>query len=278
MSMWRYFSENAANAAFAAKEEAVRRLSMYVSTEHLLLGICAIECSAVEVLRKLGATPEQVLRAIEEQMTPGENRDGEVTLTPRAKRAIDLAYSEVFRLRHGYVGTEHLLLGLLRERDGLAGRALEKLGISLEVARRTVEETPLSNERRQMPPLIRTAPPYASKEGVQVTAGHLAFMVPKQRLDLWVVLLLSDPTPKIQRALARLDLSCDDLRYALEQELLRSPWDRRQPDPVLEMNDGSHAIDIFRSAALCPTSLIHNVFSALHKSDDEIAIAFGDSS
>lgn len=111
-----------------------------MSTEHLLLGLVRESDSvAARVLERLGVTLTKIRSEVEKQLPKSDARPSqEMTLTPRAKRVIDLAYDEARNLNNNYIGTEHLLLGLIREGDGLAGRVLMKLGIELDRARREV--------------------------------------------------------------------------------------------------------------------------------------------
>ncbi len=125
---------------FYAQEEAQKFGEGYVSTEHLLLGLVRESDSvAARVLEKLGVSLNRIRAEVEKQLPRGDARPAQdMTLTPRAKRVIDLAYDEARNLNNNYIGTEHLLLGLIREGDGLAGRVLAKLGVELEKARREV--------------------------------------------------------------------------------------------------------------------------------------------
>ncbi|MCG9894480.1 MAG: ATP-dependent Clp protease ATP-binding subunit, partial [Fimbriimonadaceae bacterium] len=138
--MWQRFTERARKVVFYAQTEAQRFGEGYVSTEHLLLGLVHESDSvAARVLERLGVSLAKIRSEVENQLPKSDNRSNqEMTLTPRAKRVIDLAYDEARNLNNNYIGTEHLLLGLIREGDGLAGRVLAKLGIELEKARREV--------------------------------------------------------------------------------------------------------------------------------------------
>jgi ATP-dependent Clp protease ATP-binding subunit ClpC len=138
--MWQRFTERARKVVFYAQEEAQRFGEGYVSTEHLLLGLVRESDSvAARVLEKLGVNLSRIRAEVEKQLPRGDARPSQdMTLTPRAKRVIDLAYDEARNLNNNYIGTEHLLLGLIREGDGLAGRVLAKLGVELEKARREV--------------------------------------------------------------------------------------------------------------------------------------------
>lgn len=138
--MWQRFTERARKVVFYAQEEAQKFGEGYVSTEHLLLGLVRESDSvAARVLEKLGVSLSRIRAEVEKQLPRGDARPSQdMTLTPRAKRVIDLAYDEARNLNNNYIGTEHLLLGLIREGDGLAGRVLAKLGVELEKARREV--------------------------------------------------------------------------------------------------------------------------------------------
>lgn len=138
--MWQRFTERARRVVFFAQEEAGRLGENYVSTEHLLLGLVRENDSvAARILDRMGVSLGRIRSEIERQVTKGDGRLGQdMQLTPRAKRVIDLAYDEARQLSNNYIGTEHLLLGLIREGEGLAGRVLAKLSVELERTRREV--------------------------------------------------------------------------------------------------------------------------------------------
>ena len=138
--MWQRFTERARRVVFFAQEEAARLGENYVGTEHFLLGLVRESDSvAARILDRLGVLPEDVRADIQRQVKRGKGSLGQdIQLTPRAKRVIDLAYEEARQLNNNYIGTEHLLLGLIREGDGLAARVLVKLGADLEATRREV--------------------------------------------------------------------------------------------------------------------------------------------
>ena len=136
--MWQRFTERARRVVFFAQEEAGRLGENYVSSEHLLLGLVREGDSvAARILDRMGVSLGRIRSEIERQVTQGDGRLGQdMQLTPRAKRIIDLAYDEARQLNNNYIGTEHMLLGLIREGEGLAGRVLAKLGVELERTRR----------------------------------------------------------------------------------------------------------------------------------------------
>src|SRR5205085_4247728 len=110
----------------------------YIGTEHLLLGLVREgEGVATKVLTKLGVELNRVRSRVEFIIGRGDRIVlGEIGLTPRAKKVIELAVDEARRMNHHYIGTEHLLLGLLREGEGIGAGVLESLGVRLERARR----------------------------------------------------------------------------------------------------------------------------------------------
>ena len=132
------FTDRVRKVLAMAREEAVRLQHDYVGTEHILLGLIREgDGVAAEVLRSLAADLDELLRLVEENVRPGKASAsiGELPYTTRAKKVLEYAMAEARELNHSYVGTEHLLLGLLREEKGLAAKVLGELGIGLEEAR-----------------------------------------------------------------------------------------------------------------------------------------------
>ena len=138
--MWQRFTERARKVVFHAQEEAGRLGENYVSTEHLLLGLVREnDTMAARVLDRLGISLGRIRSEIERQVAHGQGRLGQdMLLTPCAKRVIDIAYDEARQLNNNYIGTEHLLLGLIREGEGLAGKVLAILGADLDRSRHEV--------------------------------------------------------------------------------------------------------------------------------------------
>jgi ornithine carbamoyltransferase len=148
--MWQRFTERARRVVFFAQEEAARLGENYVGTEHLLLGLVRESDSvAARILDRMGVPLGRLREDIERQVTRGAGSLGQdMQLTPRAKRVIDLAYEEARQLNNNYIGTEHILLGLIREGDGLAARVLVKQGADLERTRREVYEMQEGDPKR----------------------------------------------------------------------------------------------------------------------------------
>ncbi|MBE3556201.1 MAG: ATP-dependent Clp protease ATP-binding subunit [Firmicutes bacterium] len=137
--MWSRFTERAQRVIQLAQEEAVRMGHPNVGTEHILLGLVREgEGIAARALQNLGVTPEKVRREVENLVGVGHEQPAMIGFTPRMKKAIELAIDEARRLGHNYIGTEHLLLGLLREEEGVAAQVLTNLGVSLPAARQQV--------------------------------------------------------------------------------------------------------------------------------------------
>ncbi len=131
------FTKRARNVLNLAQEEAQRLQHNYIGTEHLLLGLIREgEGVAAKVLNNLGIDLDKARSSVESIIGRG-NRvvTGEIGLTPRAKKVIALAVDEARRLHHHYLGTEHLLLGLVREGQGIGAGVLESLGVNLEKVR-----------------------------------------------------------------------------------------------------------------------------------------------
>ena len=134
------FTDRARKVLTLAQDEAQRFNHNYIGTEHLLLGLVREgEGVAAKVLENLSVELAKVRQAVEFIIGRGERPVlGEIGLTPRAKKVIELAIDEARRLGHNYIGTEHLLLGLVREEGGIASGVLESLGVSLDKVRHEV--------------------------------------------------------------------------------------------------------------------------------------------
>jgi ATP-dependent Clp protease ATP-binding subunit ClpC len=138
--MFERFTERARRVIILAQEEAKRLNHSAVGTEHILLGIIREgEGVASKVLESLTISPDRVRAEIEGAIGRGERAPHEeVAFTPRAKKVLELALDEARRLGHNYIGTEHLLLGLIREGEGVAARVLEAMGADLDRVRAQV--------------------------------------------------------------------------------------------------------------------------------------------
>jgi len=141
--MFNRFTERARKVIILAKEEARRFNHDYIGTEHILLGLIREgEGVAAAVLEKLGISLENIRLEIEKLVQPGPTTQiiGDIPFTPRAKKALELAAEEARSLGHNYIGTEHILLGLIREGEGMASQVLLNLGLDLNRVRNEVLE------------------------------------------------------------------------------------------------------------------------------------------
>ena len=222
--MWQRFSERARKAVFFAQEEAQNSGEGYVSSEHLLLGVLREgDSTASRILEALGVSPNRVRVEVEKEMPKGEPKPGQdMTLTPRAKRVIDLAYEEARGLNHNYIGTEHLLLGLIREGQGLAARVLQQLGVDVDRVRAAIRAMP---DRTYDQPRNPTAPPVDPWEGFEDDARGavvLAGAAALGRGQIWIspehVLLglLDLPECAAVQALRNLGVDLERLRAETE--------------------------------------------------------------
>ncbi|MBU9720254.1 MULTISPECIES: ATP-dependent protease ATP-binding subunit ClpC [Bacillaceae] len=137
--MFGRFTERAQKVLALAQEEAVRLGHNNIGTEHILLGLVREgEGIAAKALVALGLNPEKIQTEVENLIGRGGENSKQVHYTPRAKKVIELSMDEARKLGHSYVGTEHILLGLIREGEGVAARVLNNLGVSLNKARQQV--------------------------------------------------------------------------------------------------------------------------------------------
>jgi ATP-dependent Clp protease ATP-binding subunit ClpC len=195
------FTERARKVLTLAQEEAQRFNHNYIGTEHLLLGLVREgDGVAAKVLANLGVELTKVRSAVEFIIGRGDRTvTGDIGLTPRAKKVIELAVDEARRLNHHYIGTEHLLLGLVREGEGIAAGVLESLGVSLDKVRNQIihvlnQSQPYSQQESKQ--TSRT--PVIDQMGMDLTAaaraGKLDPVIGRQREIERVIQILSRRT------------------------------------------------------------------------------------
>src|SRR3954467_147383 len=137
--MFGRFTERAQKVLALAQEEAIRLGHNNIGTEHILLGLVREgEGIAAKALYALGLSSEKIQKEVEDLIGRGQDATGSIHYTPRAKKVTELSMDEARKLGHTYVGTEHILLGLIREGEGVAARVLNNLGVSLNKARQQV--------------------------------------------------------------------------------------------------------------------------------------------
>jgi ATP-dependent Clp protease ATP-binding subunit ClpC len=139
-AMFERFTDRARRVVVLAQEEARMLNHNYIGTEHILLGLIHEgEGVAAKALESLGISLEAVRQQVEEIIGQGQQApSGHIPFTPRAKKVLELSLREALQLGHNYIGTEHILLGLLREGDGVAAQVLVALGADLNRVRQQV--------------------------------------------------------------------------------------------------------------------------------------------
>ena len=138
--MFERFTDRARRVVVLAQEEARMLNHNYIGTEHILLGLIHEgEGVAAKALESLNISLEAVRQQVEEIIGQGQAAPtGHIPFTPRAKKVLELSLREALQLGHNYIGTEHILLGLIREGEGVAAQVLQKLGADLDRVRQTV--------------------------------------------------------------------------------------------------------------------------------------------
>ncbi len=195
------FTKHARQVLQIAQEEAKRLNHNYVGTEHLLLGLAKEENGlASRVLRELGATPADMVRAVERMAPPNPRRPfSQPTLTPRTKRVIELAVEEARQMGHAYIGTEHLLLGLIQEQEGIAAEVLRGLGMSLDRIRTQTNRAILESQVQEKASRKRESKtPLTEQLGFDLTAraeeGKLDPVIGREKEIERVIQILSRRT------------------------------------------------------------------------------------
>jgi ATP-dependent Clp protease ATP-binding subunit ClpC len=174
------FTPRAQQVLAMARKEADRFNHNFVGTEHLLLGLIKLgQGVAVNVLQKLGLDLETVRMEVEKQVGTGPDQKmiGNIPYTPRVKKVLALAAKEAKALNHTYVGTEHILLGLLREGDGVAARVLKNLDVDIEQTRQEIlkELDPNFTAQEEQPPSEGGSEKAPEKKGEVKTPALKAF-------------------------------------------------------------------------------------------------------
>ncbi|MBF8267085.1 MAG: ATPase domain protein [Dehalococcoidia bacterium] len=176
-SRFEKFSERARRVLSLAQEEAQRFNHNYIGTEHILLGLVReADGVAARVLLNQGVELGKIRSAVEFIIGKGERHTpGEIGLTPRAKKVIELAVDEARRLNHHYIGTEHILIGLMREGEGVAAGVLESLGVTLDKVRaETSRILSQSVAQGQAGARVSTRTPTLDQLGFDLTAAARA--------------------------------------------------------------------------------------------------------
>jgi ATP-dependent Clp protease ATP-binding subunit ClpA len=202
--MFERFTDQARRVVVVAQEESRKLGHDYIGTEHILLGILgAGESVAVQALASLGVSLEAAREQVEEIVGRGSHQvSGHIPFTPRAKKVLELSLREAIQLGHNYIGTEHILLGLIREGEGVAAQVLTRLGADLNRTRQQVIQLlhgPLGAETvaEYNRPLRRPGGPGgldAIRDRLDTIAGQLAAIV--SRLGIGGEAASTAPAPR----------------------------------------------------------------------------------
>ena len=141
--MFNRFTDRARKVMGLAREEALRFNHDYIGTEHIVLGLIQEGSGvAADVLKNLDVDLQRIRQEVEKLVSHGTTKVtmGQVPFTPRAKKVLEFALEEASRIGHNYIGTEHLLLGLIREGEGIAAQVLQNIKVRLEDVREEVLE------------------------------------------------------------------------------------------------------------------------------------------
>jgi ATP-dependent Clp protease ATP-binding subunit ClpC len=197
------FTDRARRVVVLAQEEARMLNHTYIGTEHLLLGLVHEgEGVAAKALESLGVSLEAVRQQVEEVIGSGQQAPaGHIPFTPRAKKVLELSLREALQLGHNYIGTEHILLGLIREGEGVAAQLLTKLGADLNRARQQVIQLLSGGEpvagggapaaTAAVPTASPTLDQYGRNLTAAATAGELDPMIGREREIERMVTVLS---------------------------------------------------------------------------------------
>jgi hypothetical protein len=295
--MFERFTERARQVVVLAQEEARSLKHHYIGTEHILLGLLREqEGLAARVLQELGVTLEPARAQIARSVGAGEEESpGQIPFTPRAKKVLELALREAKSLGHGQIGTEHILLGLVREGDGLASRILLlHFGVDSERVRNAVIRAlpgsgppPRAVVARERPGGAREEAAPAGRHGGQLMAlleREIRARLHREPDNGDLLVILSElPEGVVARALADLGIGAPSLDAALERARAAAPDDieaqleqvRRAKDEALDSGRLEEAVRrrererALQAAAEAEAELLARVRARLKLSEPE---------
>jgi ATP-dependent Clp protease ATP-binding subunit ClpC len=215
--MFERFTDRARRVVVLAQEEARELGHNYIGTEHILLGLLREDDGlAARALAAMGIGLDAVRREVRQIIGPGEGEQaGHIPFTPRAKKVLELSLREALQLGHNYIGTEHILLGLVREGEGVAAQVLVKMGADLNRVRHEVIVL-LHGQREQEAGAAETPgeSPAPEERPHPATAGHLSqpVRVAGSRIQLESV------NVRISEMISRLDMVVERL-VSMEERL-----------------------------------------------------------
>jgi ATP-dependent Clp protease ATP-binding subunit ClpA len=241
--MFERFTDRARRVVVLAQEEARMLNHNYIGPEHLLLGLMREgEGVAAKALESLNISLEAVRSQVEEIIGQGQAAPtGHIPFTPRAKKVLELSLREALQLGHNYIGTEHILLGLIREGEGAAAQVLLRLGANLNRARQSVIDLIGVLPEQAEEPLLPVGYPGGrrSESAVRVLrlAGEAASDLGSDTVDATHLLLglIASGDPDVDRLLRQWDIEPDDIRRRIEelteQEVAAEEASEDEPPP-----------------------------------------------
>jgi ATP-dependent Clp protease ATP-binding subunit ClpA len=274
--MFERFTDRARRAVVSAQEEARRLQHNYIGTEHVLLGLLAVRGGvAYKVLDRFGMSPDGVREEVVALVGPGSTpMSGHIPFTPRAKKTLELSLREALQLNHNYIGTEHILLGLVWEGEGVAAQIIQAHGGDLKTVREAVTELLPAHVASKGQHLLRgmagevgdvgDLPATPAAEASVSGAVRLAGTRPVGSHHL-LLAALDDPDSAAARTLLSLGVDLDQAREALRTVDVtgtsdEQPEERGRRHMVLRVTDTSLTIeatdpDIIKSARAAAEAL-----------------------
>ena len=248
--MFERFTDRARRVVVLAQDEARLLKHNYIGTEHLLLGLIHEGAGvAARALESLGISLEIVRQRVEEIIGQGQEApSGHIPFTPRAKKVLELSLREALDIGHNYIGTEHILLGLIREGDGVAAQVLVSLGADLDRVRREVIDLLAAYQARTGeagPALVRTEPAEGGRKEQQAAA--LAGRISAMEARLSAIELRLGSGPDLRELNEKIAQAAADKQEAVAAEryeraaALRNQERRLQTDRAALMNDWAQA-------------------------------------
>ena len=244
--MFERFTDRARRTLVLAQEEARGLGHPFIGTEHILLGLLAEgEGVAAKVLVSKGLSLPEIRQLVEQTIGRGRPEDAveKAPFTPRAKQVLEFSLREALQLGHNYIGTEHLLLGLLREGEGVGGQVLIALGVSFEEVRAGVLETlqGMTAPTKRRTPGTVSRPRTAGAEKALAVAETLVQTGPVTTGHLLVAVAM-DEESQAAAALRRIGIGIDDLTSAVAETPLDGTSDEDPRKREVELRIGDRRI------------------------------------
>jgi len=259
--MFERFTDRARRVVVISQEEARKLQHNYIGTEHILLGLLAVQGGvAFKILDRFGMSPDGVREEVVARVGTGTATiEGHIPFTPRAKKTLELSLREALQLSHNYIGTEHILLGLIREGEGVAAQIITAHGAEMDSVRQAIiEMLQAYGGQRSGQRWLRSLSGAAEAEGTDLpatpaaeasvtTAVQLAGTKPIGSHHL-LLAALEDPDSAAARTLAALGVDLDQAREALRTVDVtgtsdEQPEERGRRHMVLRVTDTSLTIE-----------------------------------